>query len=246
MRISIVFRSRSHRSKLRKYIKAFCIIPIIICLLSIIYCNGEGPTEPEQNTPPNCPSYPSPSNGNTEVYTENIILSWRGRDADGDTLTYSLYFDTLSNPKLCSSRQPNTAYLPDSLIPLTRYYWRVVAYDNEDSTEGPLWWFATGYLPNHPPYKPSNPFPADSSTEVETSVTLMWQGGDPDPGNVITYDVYFGEDFTSLPLVSPALFDTSFRVEELDSNTWYFWKIVSRDHFGDTTSGDLWTFKTVD
>jgi hypothetical protein len=237
---------RSRRPKLRKYAKAFCLIPIIICLLSTIYCNDEGPTKPEQNTPPSRPSYPFPGNGNAEVYTENVILGWRGWDADGDTLTYSLYFDTLSDPRLISSRQQDTTYHLGSLNPLTRYYWRVVSYDDEDSTEGSLWWFATTNLPNHPPYKPNNPFPSDGSTEVETSVTLTWQGGDPDPGNVITYDVYFGKDFTGLPLVSPAIFDTNFEVEGLDSNTWYFWKIVSRDHFGDTTSGDLWTFKTVD
>ncbi len=246
MKTPITFCSLYRRSEFRKYLEVFYIIPVIIFLLSVIYCNGEGPTEPQQNRPPNTPSRPFPLNASTGVFTENITLSWRGRDLNGDTLMYSIYFDTLSNPQLFSSKQQDTTYHLDSLNPLTRYYWRVVAYDEEDSTEGALWWFATGYLPNHPPYKPSNPFPSDSSTEVETSVTLAWQGGDPDPGNVITYDVYFGENFTSLPLISPAIFDTSFQVTELDSKTWYFWKIVSRDHFGDTASGNLWTFKTVD
>lgn len=241
-RTSNTLSLRYWRPKFKKYIKTYYIIPTIICFLHIITCKG--PTEP-QNEPPNIPSNPSPQHQSTNVYTENITLSWSGADMDSDTVTYNIYFDTLSDPRLCSSKQRDTTYYLDSLAPLTRYYWRVISYDNEDSTEGPLWWFATINIPNNPPYKPHSPFPPDSSINVETSATITWHGGDPDPGNVVTYDVYFGKDFLNLPLVSPGRSDSSFTPENLDSNTWYSWKIVSRDHFGDTTSGDLWRFKTV-
>ena len=58
-------------------------------------------------------------------------------------------------------------------------------------------------LPNHPPEEPYAPFPASGTTLAASSdsgglapedIILWWSAWDRDPGDFLTYDVYFGTD----------------------------------------------------
>jgi hypothetical protein len=96
------------------------------------------------NNPPNSPSNPSPSDGDSNV---NITtdLSWTGGDPDtGDTVTYDVAFGTTTPPIIVAHNQSESSYDPGTLSYNTTYYWRVIAWDNHGaSTEGPLWSFTT-------------------------------------------------------------------------------------------------------
>ena len=103
----------------------------------------------QANNLPNIPTNPTPQNGaiNQPI---NPTLSWTGGDPDsGDSVTYSVYLDSSSNPttKRFSSISSSTC----SIIGLNynqQYYWQVVATDNQGaSTPGPIWSFNT----NSPP-----------------------------------------------------------------------------------------------
>jgi len=100
-----------------------------------------------------------------------------------------------------------------------------------------------GYEENHPPYEPVNPNPSDGATNVPVDVTLSWECNDPDPGDTLTYDVYFG---TSTPLTQVAqdIADTFFNVGTLDIDTMYLWQIVARDSYMAETTGPMWRFTT--
>jgi len=60
-----------------------------------------------------------------------------------------------------------------------------------------------------PPNEPSNPAPGDGATDVSLGTDLSWTGGDPDPGDAVTYNVYFGTD-PDPPLVVAGLTDTNY------------------------------------
>jgi len=48
-----------------------------------------------------------------------------------------------------------------------------------------------------------NPDPEDGEIDVDVDQDLSWSGGDPDPGDTVTYDVYFeADDSTPDVLVS--------------------------------------------
>jgi hypothetical protein len=103
---------------------------------------------------------------------------------------------------------------------------------------------ASGVGGNYPPDVPSNPSPADGATGVSTTPTLSWSGGDPNPGDTVTYDVYFGAS-ASPPLVSSNQSGTTYTPGTLSTGTTYSWRIVARDNLGATTGGSLWSFTTI-
>lgn len=97
---------------------------------------------------------------------------------------------------------------------------------------------------NVPPSTPMNPSPADGSVGESNNVNLGWQGGDPDPSDTVTYDVYFDTnnppinlicDDVAVPVCDPGL---------LSGFTTYFWKVIAEDDLGVISSGDVWHFRT--
>ena len=108
--------------------------------------NGEDKsfkTMVSDNNPPSTPSNPSPSNGATGVSTSRTF-TWSCYDPDGDDVGYDLYLGTSSsNMSLYDSGQGTSCHV-SGLASNQKYYWKVIAYDEDDaSTDGPVWNFTT-------------------------------------------------------------------------------------------------------
>jgi len=202
-------------------------------------------TQPQPNNPPNVPSNPNPPNGATSV-SINADLGWTGGDPDpGDTVTYDVFFGTTSPPPKVIGNQSSTTYILSTLLYSTQYYWKIVSWDNHGAhTVGPIWSFTTEPQPNNPPNVPSNPYPPNGATGIDINADLSWTGGDPDPGDTVTYDIYFGTSSNPPKLVSNHT-QTSYNLGTLLYNTRYYWKIVSWDNHGAHTTGPVWTFVTM-
>ena len=97
---------------------------------------------------------------------------------------------------------------------------------------------------NIPPNEPSNPSPPDGATGVSTSVVLSWTGGDPNVGDTVTYDVYFGTS-SEPPLVSDAQSDVTYSPGILSNNTQYYWKVIATDSQGASIDSPMWDFTTT-
>jgi hypothetical protein len=113
---------------------------------------------------------------------------------------------------------------------------------HECSTSMDMAFVITGEA-NAPPYEPSNPSPPDGAIDQSIDVDLSWSGGDPDPGNTVTYDIFFGDTYPP-PLLVPGHHDTTYDPGTLDNATQYFWRIVARDPQGEHTVGPEWDFTT--
>jgi len=99
------------------------------------------------------------------------------------------------------------------------------------------------YVPNNPPYEPSNPYPSMGSEDVELDVVFSWVGGDPD-GDEVLYDFYIGYDMSHLMLAGENLDVPSFSFDGvLDEHTPFFWKVVCKDNEYDV-EGPIWSFVT--
>jgi len=197
------------------------------------------------NIPPYLPSEPDPEDGATGVSIDADIR-WTGGDPDeGDTVTYDVYFGTTSPPSKVVSNQSGTTYDTGTMSYSQKYYWQIVVWDNHGaSTGGPIWNFTTVEQPNYPPYTPSNPDPANHAIDVDVNANLSWTGGDPNTGDILAYDVYFGTNSTPPRVVSNQS-GTTYNPGTLVYERQYYWKIISWDNHGASTEGPLWDFTTV-
>ena len=98
-------------------------------------------------------------------------------------------------------------------------------------------------LGNQPPNEPSNPSPEDLASNVSINTSLCWIGGDPDAGDIVTYDVYFS---TVTPPTNVVIgqAETTYDPGVLAYETTYYWKIIAHDDHGDSTEGSIWSFTT--
>jgi hypothetical protein len=194
---------------------------------------------------PNVPSNPTPPDGTTSVELDQII-SWTGGDPDiGDTVVYDVYFGTTTPPPLASVHQYADSFDPGALDYITTYHWQIVSFDSHGATTpGPIWNFTTVFLPNTPPYVPSSPSPPDGTVNISLDAVLSWTGGDPDPIDTVTYDIYLGTT-NPPPLIITGHTDTTYDPPSLSYLTHYYWQIVSWDNRGASTPGPVWQFTTV-
>ncbi|MCX8044868.1 MAG: YCF48-related protein, partial [Desulfobacterota bacterium] len=196
------------------------------------------------NRPPNKPTQPSPID-HARDQSLSLTLSWQGGDPDpDDTVTYRVFFG--ESPDFGDNETATVTipqYTPGTLANNTTYYWKVIAVDRSgEQAESDVWSFTT--IVSNPPNTPSNPSPSDGAQNQPLFVELSWSGGDPNPGDTVTYDVYFGMQVQP-PLVRINTKETSFiPVMPLLPKTTYYWKIVARDNHGVTTVGSVWRFTT--
>jgi hypothetical protein len=162
-------------------------------------------------------------------------------DPDGDNLTII----SVKQPQYGVSSQddsyvyytPNASYLgPDSFT--------YTISDGFGGTASATVFITVVSTPtNNPPNTPSHPVPDNGETNVSITTDLWWIGGDPDPDDTVTYDVYFGT--TSDPLlVSSNQSASTYDVGLLDYDTIYYWRIVSWDNHNASTEGIVWHFTT--
>lgn len=105
------------------------------------YLSGEGIT----NYPPYPAKLISPKSGSTlSAETTSVEMSWEGSDPDGESLTYTLYFDTTDGLQAPPSENKNLT-TPSKTIAVSSgetYFWRVKSTDpNENSSYSSVYSF---------------------------------------------------------------------------------------------------------
>ncbi len=105
-----------------------------------LYTEGVGVT----NYLPFSPVLVSPAL-NSVLTTATVNLQWTAIDVDAsDALTYDVYFGTENPPTIITSANQNAATLTKTVIPSTKYYWKVVVKDDKGGqTIGQVWRFTT-------------------------------------------------------------------------------------------------------
>ena len=98
---------------------------------------------------------------------------------------------------------------------------------------------------NNPPNPASNPYPANNSLNIDVYTNISWIGSDPDVGDTLTYNIFFGVNSNppNIEVVYPL---NEFDPGILNYNTQYFWRIDTYDDQGGASTGPLWTFTTKD
>jgi len=179
-------------------------------------------------TAPSAPANPSPATGSTGIALAPT-LSWSA--ASGAT-AYDLYFGT-STPALVASNLTTTSYSPGTLLASTNYSWQVVAKNSSGSTSSATWSFTTINV-TPAPSAPSNPSPANGSTNVATATGLSWTAST----NATSYSVYLNGTLLGQTT------GTTYNPGALSAGTAYTWRVVAAGPGGSTSSA-TWSFTTM-
>ncbi len=94
---------------------------------------------------------------------------------------------------------------------------------------------------NNLPDVPGNPSPDNGSVNVSVDIILSWNCDDSDRAPFI-YDVYFDNNVTP-PIVSVNQSNTTYKPDDLNYNTTYYWLVQAKDGW-DATNSPLWSFTT--
>jgi hypothetical protein len=180
----------------------------------------------------------SPADGDT-VWQLSATLTWhQTTDPDpGDTLTYSLFWDTesgFSHPDSLTDLTDTSVIIPD-LSDETTYWWKVKAVDtNTFGRWSEETFHFTTYYPE-PPEVFGLIYPHDGDTGISRLPTLIWQPApDPDRGDQVTYGLVYSthSDFSDSVIISGQE-DTIYAfTDSLEPETDYYWKVYASDRFG--------------
>ena len=225
----------------------------ILSFVFIVSCSAEdddsGTTTPpvtQQPAPAPTPQVPSPGKSslsapeNNEVCYEGeevddsnseVTFSW---DASSDTDSYDL---VITNQETSQSQTESGITSTSKAVTLATdvsYSWKVVskANDTSDTTESDTWQFylAGDGQENYAPF-PATILSPTSGAAVDTnngSITLSWEGNDPDEGDSLTYTIYFDEvDGLQDPIEEDSS-ETELEVS-VESGTTYYWRVKTSD-----------------
>ncbi len=85
-----------------------------------------------------------------------------------------------------------------------------------------------------------------AATRQTDSVTLRWKVDNLRTGAILHFDVLLYEPHNPAgKTIATGIADTSVVVTNLAYNTTYFWQVVAKDQYGNSTLGELWSFQTM-
>jgi uncharacterized protein (TIGR02145 family) len=222
---------------------------IILCCLLLTGCKKSG-NEESSGGSPTAPKNPVPANGTIGVSLPVTLFWTASTDPEGGPVEYDVYLGTDSlNLTVVMSGLSDNFYQTDPLLAGVKYFWKVVAKDNQAKlSAGPLWRFTTADIGpgSEYPQTPRNPHPSDGSAGVSPSIILSWSKC-PDPqGDPVTYDLYLDSLPGAPVLIQQDLPDTIYNPGNLNILTKYYWKVVAKDNHNNFSSGPVWNFTTGD
>ena len=201
----------------------------------------------KENQLPSAAALTSPENAATELATLPTLTWVKSIDPDNDIVSYNVYVSELeefvAEDRMGENLSENTYTLKTALKPHTKYFWKVVASDEDGgSSESEVRYFSTM---NSAPAISGLEFPANEAIDVEKSISLKWLAADAD-GDVLKYTVYLSKEnaFTEDNIVATDITESEFAVN-LDGHSQYFWKLVAKDTEGAKIESDVASFTTM-
>ena len=231
--------------------KLECYFLYILSFLLIVSCSAEdddsGTTTPlVTQQPASTPQVPTPGKSNLSAPENNevcyegeevddnnseVTFSW---DASSDTDSYDL---VITNQETSQSQTESGITSTSKVVNLATdvsYNWKIIskANDTSDTTESDTWQFylAGDGQENYAPF-PATILSPTSGTAVDAnngSITLSWEGNDPDELDSLTYTIYFDQvDGLQDPIEEDSS-ETELEVS-VESGTTYYWRVKTSD-----------------
>lgn len=220
----------------------FIIIFLHSCTIKIPNKNDDG--EGGNNGTPT-PSNPTPFNGAFDV-SLTPQLSWQCLGNVSNTIRFDIYLDTIPDPYNYFTQVYNNFYyyVSTPLMANKTYFWKVVAKDEYGESSSSIWSFTTGSSSGGLPPVPDNPNPTNGAIGVSLSPQLSWTCTESNTSN-LRFDVYLDSFPNPYSIKVSNTYNFYYNVTTpLTANKMYYWKVVSRNDYGESVS-NVWHFTTA-
>lgn len=223
----------------------------LLAVLPFLSCGGSGGDDPKPE-----PEVPAPSAtalvypANNEECTEGTILSDEESQvtfewgASENTDNYTLKLKDLELGSESSLNTSNTE-LQVTLKRGNAYSWSVVSKANgtSETAESDTWRFynAGPATENYAPFPAYDPYPAMGVAINGGELTLQWESSDLD-GDELNYTVYL--DTSTPPTTLLGETNVNSYTTTVNTNTIYYWRIVSADTAGNSSQSEIFEFRT--
>ncbi len=219
----------------KAYIKSFLLMGLFL----LVNCSKKA------NQAPSVVDLVFPSE-NLLCIENTITFDWtEAIDPENDDLEYNLiiakdinFVDVVENRTITKSQ------IEITLEKETAYYWKVDALDinnNLGSSSQVFAFYTKGDAEkNYVPFTSQLLTPNNNTIVSGGTLQLTWKAGDPNFNDVLSYEVFFGEN------TDPALVDNNVTTENFSVNvasgTTYYWKVNVKDEAGAKSIGQIWSF----
>ncbi|MBC6999795.1 hypothetical protein [Cytophaga sp. FL35] len=210
--------------------------------------NNEANKEVEKVVPPESATLIFPVNGE-ECLEGNVISSSKSRlvfdwNSSANTDRYTLVINNLISGEIIETNTLENS-IGVVLDRNTPYEWYVISKSDaiEDEVYSDKWRFynAGEGVVNYAPFPAEVQEPQMGSTATGP-VTLQWLGKDVD-SETLHYKIYVGTENPPKTLFGTTSIQT-LELLDLEPNTVYFWKVISEDEKGFTSTSPIFEFKT--
>lgn len=229
--------------------KYLYLLAITFLLASCKKSGNKTDSSPEPAFPPEVAILLSPLNNeaclsgtNVTATSSTITFSWKPSKY---TDSYTVLVKNLLN-NVTTTHAATAATLQVSLSNNTPYSWSVTSKSsrNPETQISETWKFhnAGPGVVNYAPFPAEIIFPLPNSTVTATNgkIELKWKGSDVD-NDVLQYDIY--TSFTaggSVFLAKAGYSSTSWTIDA--SSGKHYWKIITRDSYGNTSDSGITEF----
>jgi len=171
-----------------------------------------------------------------------VFFEWEPND---NANSYELTLENLSTGTV-QQFSTNEEILPITIARATPFRWYVAYSANGEIKQSEVWNFynAGPGIETYPPFPAEILAPLMAETiATTTSVTLEWSGSDIDE-DLEAYDLYFGTD--NPPSLETADLNSEQLTVSVAPGNIYYWKVVSKDAQGNSSSSTVSQFRVLD
>lgn len=191
----------------------------------------------------------APAN-NTECLTGTDVSDTQNKvtfqwSASEGTQSYYLYVKNLNTQVQLQYNAASATSFDVTLSKGTPYSWYVGARKSDGSTaKSDVWKFynAGTATVSHAPFPADLVSPAMSSSVNGPQISLKWAGADVD-NDITGYTIYMDTNANPVTQVGTTTTATELTGINVASGTKYYWKVVTQDAAGNSTTSQIFQFK---
>ncbi len=224
-------------------------ILLVLTIASFYGCGGGGSDDTPPIISPEAATLVFPlkdaecNQGEILSETESkVTFEW---NASENTTRYTVSLNNL-NTNTLETFDSTTTEVAITLQRGVPYSWKVISKTNGSTqvAQSETWNFynAGPGVENYAPFPAELVSPPMGLTVSTDTIDLVWKGSDAD-NDINGYEVFIGTDNPPATLLN-TLTDTSITDVQLQSNTVYYWQVVTMDQHGNSTKSSVFEFKS--